>query len=485
MACENCDFCSKPFGHSQVPLNVKKTIVRRNAKSVCIRISFILADLFPARMVKVLSKICKNCVEYIAKFHYFKEDIQTRLWEEGLISMDDIPETSSEDDQADMPPEDSETKPMYFPPSTLKIVKVETISDQQGEVKVETTADQQEVATEDPLLNFPMIEPAKDLKDEEKKPVENIENLPCNANNDKDSEKKIDADVTNEPNDSLPMIESSKDSKDEEKKPVESTDNVENLPNNANDIKSPENPENLPNTANDIKSPITKKRRRRQKFPVADLIVRTRTRSSARASVDPPNSTTTDPVSSDRKDEKQEFIGEYIDFMTNGTDRNKDDSSYDDASDQNDDMYESCEEYRARKRRKTCQGETNSANDKLIKLCNNLQGEEKKRFEEAYEKSNNCNPKICSICSKMLTTSYGVRYHLFKRHFRPKETTQKMWISQKLNEGKIILDHTVKWKCLICDRICNSQPSLRYHLSQHTEHLGHESEGEKDMEIEK
>lgn len=111
-------------------------------------------------------------------------------------------------------------------------------------------------------------------------------------------------------------------------------------------------------------------------------------------------------------------------------------------------------------------------------LSKKLTPAEMRLFNEKYEQSIKTTPMTCCYCNKILATKFSIKYHIFSRHMKPKETAQKMWVSQKVSEGKITQDLNVIWKCSICNRICNSHPSLRYHLNLHREQMKTELENE-------
>lgn len=77
----------------------------------------------------------------------------------------------------------------------------------------------------------------------------------------------------------------------------------------------------------------------------------------------------------------------------------------------------------------------------------------------------------CCDCKKILKSRRAVEYHISHRHILSEISTEKIWVSNKLQQGKISENGTFTWKCCICDRICQSHPSLRYHLSLHWKNL--------------
>lgn len=88
------------------------------------------------------------------------------------------------------------------------------------------------------------------------------------------------------------------------------------------------------------------------------------------------------------------------------------------------------------------------------------------------------NGRKCCECGKSLGSTRAVLYHLSHRHILSMITSEQLWVSKKLKEGKIIEKDQISWKCCVCYRFCNSHPSLRYHLQQHWKDLESENNQE-------
>lgn len=78
----------------------------------------------------------------------------------------------------------------------------------------------------------------------------------------------------------------------------------------------------------------------------------------------------------------------------------------------------------------------------------------------------------CTKCHKMLSSYHSMRYHIISKHIMPRNVT-KDWIGAKIREAQVVSlsadsSHTViTWQCPQCSKVCNSAPSIRYHLTKH------------------
>lgn len=76
----------------------------------------------------------------------------------------------------------------------------------------------------------------------------------------------------------------------------------------------------------------------------------------------------------------------------------------------------------------------------------------------------------CSICSKVIHSSNGFRYHVVSRHVL-RSDPQKAWVAQNLEAGHRISfikgQKQESWDCMVCSKEFKSHPAIRYHLHRH------------------
>lgn len=84
----------------------------------------------------------------------------------------------------------------------------------------------------------------------------------------------------------------------------------------------------------------------------------------------------------------------------------------------------------------------------------------------------------CVSCQKKLSGYAAIQYHIASKKCYSPRHAKKIWVSDKIKEGKQILyspssTHQrpliagIIWNCVQCQKVANSEQSLRYHLSLH------------------
>lgn len=114
---------------------------------------------------------------------------------------------------------------------------------------------------------------------------------------------------------------------------------------------------------------------------------------------------------------------------------------------------------------------TSQVLDILNGNCDDLSLKQKKFVSEQVAKSKVKHDLYnCAICSKMIHSYSGFRYHIVSKHIF-KSDPQKAFVAERLEAGHRIIfikgQKQESWECQICSKVFSSHPAIRYHLNRH------------------